>query len=64
MARAIQIIAAAAFLSATTAAAQTPAKNHEDMACKVKVDKCISLCLMHNPENVCRQYCKPGLVCG
>jgi hypothetical protein len=34
-----------------------------DKQCQPKVDRCMSLCLRHNPRNVCRRYCKPDLIC-
>jgi hypothetical protein len=58
------IVIAALCLAAGAAAAQTAARDHEDKACKAKVEKCISQCVMHNPKNVCTRYCRPGLVCG
>jgi hypothetical protein len=58
------IVIAALCLAAGAAAAQTAARNHEDKACKIKVEKCISQCVRYNPKSVCTRHCRPELLCG
>jgi hypothetical protein len=62
---AIRILVVASLWAAGAIALSPHATAQDNPAsCKAKVEKCMSQCLVNNPPNVCRRYCKTGLICG